>query len=390
MTTELSYRRSSHIVCFWEAGQFVFYNYATGHRSGASGLGCDVLEFFTEWQTVEALAASRTDVDAATWQQFVDALVAATLLKRSDLGDSDAERHMSLFDRWNPEAGFFHMRTKDVVFIPQVQAYSAAREQARVWPMPRAVKRYADAQTVPLPVPTATSEIERTLMARRTSRQFGVDAIELATLSRILAFAAGVQEWISLEGQGEVALKTAPSGGARHPVEVYIAAWNVTGLAPGLYHYASDEHVLEFLRGDIGANDIPRYFPNGDWYAGCGAVFLFTAVYERDLWRYAYSRAYRAPLVEVGHVAQSVCLLATECGLATFVLMGLADTEIEHDLGIDGISESVLYAAGIGSIAPVGHPVVQVPGFQPPKRRRNPFMVPRAERTPDSEQSPRL
>ena len=375
MTTELSYRRSSHIVCFWESGQFVFYNYATGQRSGASSVGCGVLEFFSDWQTIEALAASRPDVDSATWQQFVDALVDATLLKRSDIVESDAERHMSLLDRWNPEAGFFHMRTKDVVFIPQVQAYSAAREQARVWPMPRPVKRYTNVQTVLLPVPTATSEIERTLMARRTSRQFGADAIELPTLSRILAFAAGVQEWISIDGQGEVALKTAPSGGARHPVEVYIVAWNVDGLAPGLYHYASDEHVLEFLRGDIGSKDIPRYFPHSEWYAGCGAVFLFTAVYERDLWRYGYSRAYRAPLVEVGHVAQSVCLLATECGLATFVLMGLADTVIEQDLGIDGISESVLYAAGIGSIAPGGHAIVEGPGFQAPKRRRNPFMV---------------
>ena len=375
MTTELSYRRSGHIVCFWEAGQFVFYNYATGHRSGASGLGCEVLEFFTEWQTVEALAASRPDVDSATWQQFVDALVEAALLKRSDVAESNAEQQMSLFDRWNPEAGFFHMRTKDVAFTPRVQAYSAAREQARVWPMPRPVKRYTTAQTFPLPVPAATSGLERTLMARRTSRQFGAAPIELATLSRILAFAAGVQEWVSIDGQGEVALKTAPSGGARHPVEVYIGAWNVDGLAPGLYHYASDEHVLEFLRGDIGSKDIARYFPQSEWYASCGAVFLFTAVYERDLWRYAYSRAYRAPLVEVGHVAQSVCLLATESGLATFVLMGLADTEIERDLGIDGISESVLYAAGIGSIAPGGHAVVEGPGFQAPKRRRNPFMV---------------
>jgi hypothetical protein len=28
--------------------------------------------------------------------------------------------------------------------------------------------------------------------------------------------------------------------------------------------------------------------------------------------------------------------------------MGLADSRIEHDLGIDGITESVLYTAGVG------------------------------------------
>ena len=35
-------------------------------------------------------------------------------------------------------------------------------------------------------------------------------------------------------------------------------------------------------------------------------------------------------------------------GLGAFCVMGLADSLIEHDLGLDGITESVLYAAGVG------------------------------------------
>jgi SagB-type dehydrogenase family enzyme len=73
-----------------------------------------------------------------------------------------------------------------------------------------------------------------------------------------------------------------------------------------------------------------------------------TAVFSRQLWRYPYARAYRAALTEAGHVCQTFCLLATWLGLAPFCLMGLADSRIEHDLGIDGITESVLYAAGVG------------------------------------------
>ena len=61
-----------------------------------------------------------------------------------------------------------------------------------------------------------------------------------------------------------------------------------------------------------------------------------------------YARAYRAALAEAGHVCQTFCLTATWLGLAPFCLMGLADDEIERDLGIDGITESVLYAAGAG------------------------------------------
>ena len=47
-------------------------------------------------------------------------------------------------------------------------------------------------------------------------------------------------------------------------------------------------------------------------------------------------------------MAQTFCLAATSMGLAPFCLMGLADSAIERDLGIDGITESVLYAAGAG------------------------------------------
>jgi hypothetical protein len=58
---------------------------------------------------------------------------------------------------------------------------------------------------------------------------------------------------------------------------------------------------------------------------------------------------YRAALAEAGHVCQTFCLAATWRGLAPFCLMGLNDTLIEQDLGIDGIRETVLYVAGAGT-----------------------------------------
>ena len=62
--------------------------------------------------------------------------------------------------------------------------------------------------------------------------------------------------------------------------------------------------------------------------------------------------------------------LATWLGLAPFCLMGLADSRIEHDLGIDGITESVLYAAGVGH-PPAGSSWAPLPRGSL-KARRNP------------------
>ena len=69
----------------------------------------------------------------------------------------------------------------------------------------------------------------------------------------------------------------------------------------------------------------------------------------RKLWRYDYARAYRSILAEAGHLAQTFCLVATRLGLAPFCSMALADSTIEKDLGIDGVSESVVYCAGVGT-----------------------------------------
>jgi SagB-type dehydrogenase family enzyme len=93
---------------------------------------------------------------------------------------------------------------------------------------------------------------------------------------------------------------------------------------------------------------VASYYPSSGYFAKAPAHVFLTAVFARQLWRYPYARAYRAALAEAGHVCQTFCLTATWLGLAPFCLMGLADSRIERDLGIDGITESVLYAAGAG------------------------------------------
>lgn len=378
MQSQLRFRRSPHVVCYWKHGEFVFRNYATNRLAGASSMACEVLDFFADWRPVSALCSAKPAVDRVALEQLVNALADATFLLRSDRPLSAAEEAMNRLERWNPEAGFFHTATKDVRFSDIATAERALREQAATWPMPPPVKRYPGASVVPLPLPSSTGVLEATVLARRTWRRFGEGTIPVATLSTLLGLTAGVQRWVSVAGHGEVPLKTAPSGGARHPIELYVLAWGIQGLEKGLYHYASDQHALEVIRPGFGSERIAEYFPQSGYFSEACAVVLFSAVYERDLWRYAYSRAYRAPLVEAGHLCQTFCLLATARRLAPFSLMGLADTVIERDLGLDGIRESVLYAAGVGVLPESTDWAPAPPGFQPPSVRDN---VPRRTST---------
>jgi SagB-type dehydrogenase family enzyme len=151
---------------------------------------------------------------------------------------------------------------------------------------------------------------------------------------------------MDLGAQGRAPLKTSPSGGARHSIEAYVMVRNVAGITPGLYHYDAVAHGLGRLRG--GRPPAARFLPRQPWFAGAAAIVFLAAAFPRVQWRYDNARAYRVVLAEAGHLCQTFCLTATWLGLAPFCSMALADTAIEESLGLDGVTESVLYAAGVG------------------------------------------
>jgi SagB-type dehydrogenase family enzyme len=339
-------RRSPHVIAYWRHGELVIRNYATGTAIKANSLVFALLEFCSEWRTRRDIEQVLGVASAALVVKLIRRLTERSLLECSDRLQDPRERAMSTLDRWNPEAGFFHTASKDVRFwSPQVAARQA-RMQAKGWPMPSAVKRYRGLPRIDLPKPV-DGEFARVALARRTWRRFSSTPMEVEQLATVLGLSAGIQKWVRV-GDRDVPLKTSPSGGARHPVEAYVVVRDVRGLRPGTYHYAGDRHALERLRRGASAKQIRSYLPHGGYFAGASALVLFTAVFERQVWRYPYSRAYRAAFVEVGHVCQTFCLAATSLGLASFSVMALADSIIERDLGIDGIAESVLYAAGVG------------------------------------------
>jgi len=327
----------------------VVQNYATGVTATAHPLTCDVLDFFDRWRSVDSFLSTRPPETHRQIRQLLSRLVRLSLLQRSGDPVAREERAMDAWQAWNPAAGFFHASTKNVPFLDMATQVRRLRAKTQSAPMPPAVKRYPHARRVPLDAAGRTGEFADVLLARRTWRRFGAGGVDLAPFATLLRLTAGIQRWADASGEGRVALKTSPSGGARHAIEVYALALDVRGLRPGIYHYAADGHALERIRGTVSRRLIARYLPRQPWYSGAAAVVFFSAVFARELWRYSYARAYRAPLIEAGHLCQTFCLTATWLGLAPFCTMALADAAIEQDLGIDGIGESVLYAAGVGA-----------------------------------------
>ena len=210
---------------------------------------------------------------------------------------------MSALGPWNPEAGFFHTASRDVAFATAQQAARFAARQAKRWPMPPVVKSYDGAKVIELPTPRTDGEFPTVLRGRRTWRRFSSKPIARDDLATLLGLTSGVQQWVAARPRN-LALKTSPSGGARHSIETYVVIRDVAQLRPGIYHYAPDRHALEKIRGPVSLKRMRDYLPNSGYFADASAMVFFTTIFERIVWRYPYSRAYRAAHCPLGSVRQ--------------------------------------------------------------------------------------
>jgi SagB-type dehydrogenase family enzyme len=337
-------------VAFWREGRLILVNFATGVQAYGTPLIVEILSFFQTWRSAADLHRAMPNAPSPMLASIVDLLIARTLLVVKGAAPPE-ERAMDAWHAWNPSAGFFHHSTRDVPFSDQ-DAKDRLLGRALRRKRHKLVKKLPGSASIKLPsAATAPREFTEVLLARRTWREFAAGPISLDDLSTLLRLTGGVQRWEQTV-EGPAVLKTSPSGGATHPSELYVFALDVAGLKRGLYHYRADTNALEVIRYGGRRADVEKYLPTQWWYRHAAALVFFSAIFSRSQWRYNYARAYRALLVEAGHMCQTFCLTATALRLAPFSVMALADSAIERDLGLDGRTESVLYCAGVGHRPP--------------------------------------
>ena len=343
-------RRARCLFAYWRDGQLFFHNFARRLTVSGRAVTCEVLDFFDRWRTAQEAITHFAFYSERTVRSALTELVEHGLLLPKDSPEVTQDTRIAKeWSAWLPE-GSFHFSTKDAAYVDRSN-WSLDRLKAVMpkTPQPKFVKTVKGAEKVLLPARTSVdSEFTRVLMARKTHRRFSKQKLPLETLSQLLYLVWGVTGYLYSPRFGKLFHKTSPSGGARHPGEVYLMALRVKGLKPGLYHYHTAHHRLEMISTNATREKAWLYCARQHFVRDAAALFLMTAVFRRTMWKYQQARAYRVVLLDAGHLCQTFCLVATWLGLAPFCTAALKDTLIEEDLGIDGIRESVLYVAGIG------------------------------------------
>lgn len=343
------YKRARSLVFYFESGTFLCRNFLTGAAFATTSSTVGVLAYLTDWLTFEELCDRLAPASHRSIRVALTRLEESGLVVRKETPAAERDDMLAAWDVWSPDAALLHFGTKPTFNhqprTPDEETFAAQRLAES--PEPARVKRYPGHTKISLPAPRSTlDEFTRVLMARRTHRRFAAGPIPRAALASLLHRTFGFTSERPWPGLGVVPLRTSPSGGARHPIEAYVAVRRVEGLEPGLYHYRSDAHVLEQL--SAARPKLDRWCGYQPWIGHCGALIVMSATVARSMWRYQFSRAYRVLMLEAGHLGQTFCLAATHLGLAPFVTAALDDELIESALGLDGITETVVYAAGVG------------------------------------------
>lgn len=181
--------------------------------------------------------------------------------------------------------------------------------------------------------------LAQTLAERRSVRAYAATPLPLAEIAQLLWSAAGVT---SPEG-----FRTTPSAGATFPLETYLIAGAVDGLAAGVYRYDPATHSLDgTAAGDIRA-DLAAACMNQACVATCAAAILFGAVFERTTAKYG-DMGRDFVLLEAGHAAQNVSLQAVALGLGA-VAIGALDEQRLKFLAAMGDNEKPIYMMVFGT-----------------------------------------
>jgi SagB-type dehydrogenase family enzyme len=192
------------------------------------------------------------------------------------------------------------------------------------------------------------SEITRLSQKRYSCRAYEPQNLPLATLSALLWGSYGITRTDSALLDGSLALmRPVPSAGGLFPLEVYVATQRVQDIPDALHHYNVRTHSLEPLsEGPIFKALQPHLFMFQSIEHANAIVFL-AAVFNRTQKKYG-PRGYRYVLLEAGHVAQNLCLLAVEQGLGSLCMGGYADADLNQVLGLPPLQEGVVYSVAIG------------------------------------------
>lgn len=310
-----------------------------------------------------ALWSQRSSAEARFGANVISSLLDKGLLLADDeaIASSPHWQHARERDEtlrgqhWRPVALLFHTYCRwggmAVETGMQFPTFERLVEEHGTPPAPT-IEFCPPEQALVLP-PPERARLDDVFFKRYTGRNYDASAVlPLATASRLLQRAFGSQFEREMAPDAMVLKKVSPSAGGLHPIEAYVMAQRVEGVPSGLYHYHPVRHALEPLKAmdtSQTADLAMRTVADQDWFVDAPMLVFLVARVERNFWKYRnHVKAYRAILLDAGHLSQTFYLLATEAGMPAFVTAAMNEKDVEQALELDPLKDAVIAVCGCG------------------------------------------
>ncbi|MEU6075758.1 SagB/ThcOx family dehydrogenase [Micromonospora sp. NPDC047074] len=344
-------RRRDQLICRWDNDALMIALPGQHRWLRATPDLLSLLQHLDEFTDVDEVAARFGDEAAEAAAKAVHQLHNAGILV-TDTDDADAP---AIWQHWGPIAARMHTEARDANYLVNSPHRDATAVQiAADGESPAPFKRYPDAPAVHLPRRTLPlrTPVEEVFAARRTHRAFAGTPVGIDALATVLACTFAPQRFLDGGAFGPQQARISASAGGRHEVECYVAVYDVTGVPPGLYHYAPEVHRLELLDATVDRERIAALVYEQDASYQGAFTCLTTTVAARLSWKYRHPRAYRLWMYDAGHYGQTFALTCTALGLAPFQTVAFHDSGIEALLGVDADHEFATYLLAAGNPAP--------------------------------------
>lgn len=344
-------RRARALLVQYEGDTLIGINYLAKKRAPLSGLATWILSRFDDWQPKEAVMGGVSLDWAARLEQEMGTLESASLLLRAGTGDAASDEEFERQFTWGAVAGFYHFSIRNTEYMRPAQSSGWLAERvATLPPVPLYGDNDAYLPTVALPASRLGDGVLHAMARRRSHRGFADDPISLADLADCLFAGLGITGFVKPFADSDecVPFKMTPSGGGRNPYEAFVYARRVGGLPRGVYHYSARYHTLGFV-ADGYLPSVGTVLAGQPWFDHAAALILLVAHLDRTMWKYPHPTGYRVVLLEAGHIAQNILLVATDKGLACAPTCALDDRVASRLTGCDGVTQSHVYSVALGA-----------------------------------------
>ena len=329
------YKRSPFLFTSWnEDDKIILYNYNEFTKASVSREVMKIVDMLSKWTTVQEIC-DKLQISKKTLTSTLEQLARLQIIDKNNLANKDPDlRYTKL---WDPI---------DLAMQRQRSYGGRFSMSERVGKSPSPIKHVKGLSSVTLTKPQNILQHKFTLMnileKRKSIRSYSNKHISIDNLSDFLYHSARIKK-IFKSKEGTLTKRPYPSGGARYPLEIYVANNRISGIQKGIHYYDPLKHQLILLNKNKNYQKKFNKFVIRVLYPTLkrepDAIFIITAVFARTMWKYE-KLGLSLILSDLGCLYQTMYLIATEMELAPCPV-GKTDEElVKNWLNLNWFEES--------------------------------------------------